>query len=73
MKKLYKEEDVQAIANIIREKNSSTDTYNLAEMSNAIRKMQIVSNFQIPVVLNNELILRQGISITQKENQLEVI
>lgn len=35
-KKLYEENSVKAIANAIRSKNGSTDTYKIAEMANAI-------------------------------------
>lgn len=37
VKKLYTEESIQDIADAIREKNGSTDTYKVAEMSGAIR------------------------------------
>lgn len=37
MKKLYEEADIQAIAEAIREKNDSTDTYNVKEMAAAVR------------------------------------
>ena len=35
-KKLYPEEDIQAIADAIRAKNGSTSTYKSAEMATAI-------------------------------------
>lgn len=35
-KRLYNEENIQAIANAIREKNGSTDTYKVSEMAEAI-------------------------------------
>ena len=35
-KKLYEESNIQAIADAIREKNNSTDTYTTSEMPGAI-------------------------------------
>lgn len=37
MKKLYEETDVQAVADAIREKNGSTDTYKVSEMAQAVK------------------------------------
>lgn len=39
MKKMYEESNIQDIADAIREKNGSIDTYKLSEMANAIREM----------------------------------
>ncbi len=41
MKKLYEETDIQAVADAIREKNGSTDTYKVSEMAQAIRDIGI--------------------------------
>lgn len=38
--KLYEESSVQAIAQAIREKNGSTDTYKVSEMAEAVRAIQ---------------------------------
>ncbi len=39
-KKLYEESNIQAIADAIREKNGTTDTYKVSEMANAIREIE---------------------------------
>ena len=43
-KKLYEESDIQAIADAIREKNGTTDTYTVAEMEEGIKKIVPTSN-----------------------------
>ena len=40
MNKLYEETDIQNIANAIREKTKSTDTYKVSEMANAISEIK---------------------------------
>ena len=40
MNKLYEETDIQNIANAIREKTKSTDTYKVSEMANAISNIK---------------------------------
>lgn len=37
--KLYKEESIQAIADAIREKNGSSDTYKVGDMAGAISEI----------------------------------
>ena len=38
--KLYEETDIQNIANAIREKTKSTDTFKVSEMANAVANIQ---------------------------------
>ena len=40
MNKLYEETDIQNIANAIREKTKSTDTFKVSEMANAVANIQ---------------------------------
>lgn len=40
MNKLYEETDIQNIANAIREKTKSTDTFKVSEMANAISNIE---------------------------------
>ena len=40
MNKLYEETDIQNIANAIREKTKSTDTYKVSEMADAISNIK---------------------------------
>lgn len=40
MNKLYEETDIQNIANAIREKTKSTDTFKVSEMANAISNIK---------------------------------
>lgn len=40
-KKLYEESSIQAIANAIRAKNGSTDTYKISEMAGAIESLNV--------------------------------
>lgn len=40
MNKLYEETDIQNIANAIREKTKSTDTFKVSEMANAISEIK---------------------------------
>ena len=41
--KLYEETDIQAIANAIRTKNGSSDTYTLSQMSTAVNALPNMS------------------------------
>ena len=41
--KLYSEESIQNIANSIRNKNGTTNTYNVSEMSTAIDNLDVSS------------------------------
>lgn len=40
MNKLYEETDIQNIANAIREKTKSTDTFKVSEMANAVSNIK---------------------------------
>ena len=40
MNKLYEETDIQNIANAIREKTKSTDTFKVSEMANAVANIK---------------------------------
>lgn len=40
-KKLYEETSVQAIADAIREKTGGTETYKIAQMGDAVRRLNI--------------------------------
>lgn len=44
MNKLYEETDIQNIANAIREKTKSTDTFKVSEMANAISNIESGNN-----------------------------
>ena len=44
MNKLYEETDIQNIANAIREKTKSTDTYKVSEMANAVSNIKADDN-----------------------------
>lgn len=44
MNKLYEETDIQNIANAIREKTKSTDTYKVSEMANAVSNIESGNN-----------------------------
>ena len=46
-KKLYEESDIQAIADAIREKNGTTNTYTVAEMGESIKNISSGSSFNI--------------------------
>lgn len=46
-KKLYEESDIQAIADAIREKNGTTNTYTVAEMGKSIKNISSGSSFNI--------------------------
>lgn len=50
MNKLYEETDIQNIANAIREKTKSTDTFKVSEMANAISEIKSGTNQLIDVV-----------------------
>lgn len=50
MKKLYEETDIQAIAEAIREKNDSTDTYNVKEMAAAVRRIGGIQTRKMTVI-----------------------
>lgn len=52
MNKLYNDTAVQAIANAIRSKNGSSDTYNIAEMSTALND---ISYYAKPTISNVQL------------------
>ena len=41
MNKLYEETDIQNIANAIREKTKSTDTFKVSEMANAVSNIKV--------------------------------
>ena len=56
-KKLYEESDIQAIADAIREKNGTTDTYTVAEMGKSIKNISSGSSFNI-----NYKVLLHGIN-----------
>lgn len=49
MNKLYEETDIQNIANAIREKTKSTDTFKVSEMADAVANIQTgsVGNYQL--------------------------
>lgn len=57
-KKLYPEEDIQAIADAIRAKNGSTSTYKSAEMATAIESIttEIFPHAEIPEYVKSEAI-----------------
>ena len=50
MNKLYEEEDIREIANSIRAKNGSSDTYKLSEMASAIDAIQPESYWENPTI-----------------------
>lgn len=61
--KLYEETDIQNIANAIREKTKSTDTFKVSEMANAISEIksgsgtnQIIDVVTIGYVFEHQLI-----------------
>lgn len=51
MNKLYEEEDIREIANSIRAKNGSSDTYKLSEMASAIDAIQPESYWENPTTV----------------------
>ena len=69
--KLYEENSIRDIANAIREKNLTTNTYTVAEMGNAIRNIKASSietctlymenDYPIHSISNNQFIYMNGI------------
>ena len=53
-KKLYDETSVQNIANAIREKNGSTSTYTIGEMSQAINDLNTTSSTDVSLNIISE-------------------
>lgn len=52
-KKLYEENNIQGIANAIREKNGSQNVYTVAQMGNAVRAIHTPPNLEVLNVTNN--------------------
>ena len=50
MKKLYEEEDIRGIAEAIREKNGTTNTYKVSEMGAAVRTISSGSGAKEPYI-----------------------
>lgn len=51
--KLYREEDVRAVAEAIRAKNESTETYTLSEMPDAILAIESGSSVSAPLIVDS--------------------
>lgn len=74
MKKLYEETDIQAVADAIREKNGSTDTYKVSEMAQAIRNIPTkdTSNEAIDIENSGYTYTETDEPIEKGENENEV-
>lgn len=51
--KLYREEDVRAVADAIRAKNESTETYTLSEMADAILAIESGGSVSAPLIVHS--------------------
>lgn len=67
MNKLYEETDIQNIANAIREKTKSTDTFKVSEMAEAISNIESGNNAIIDVVTTGYVFEHQLIDVVTIE------
>lgn len=70
MNKLYEENDIQMIADAIREKNGSTDTYKVADMSQAIGN---ISRDAVLDITNDDRMKLEGNTLVINNTEMHLV